>query len=112
MSSQEDIFATQEPPPTPKKVEYEFVVLCDKDEGAPEPFSLYPRSMFLPNEIHGKWLDSILDDSSRLKSLHTLQRFPETNLSLFAKIENGTYYYQYFLSSINIYRAICSSRRS
>ena len=88
MSSQEDIFATQIPKKK-KKVEYEFVVLCDKDESTPEPFSLYPTSMFNNNEILPKWLDSVLDDSSRLKSINTLERLPGKQLSLFGKIERG-----------------------
>ena len=86
MSSQEDMFATQEPK---KKTKYDFLVLCDKDENTTNPFSLYPTNMFSQKEINEKWLESILDDSSRLKSLHSLQGIPEKKLSLFGKIDEG-----------------------
>lgn len=86
MSSQEDLFATQES--KKNKVKYDFVVLCDRDDQ--NPFSLYPTIMFSETEINVKWLESILDDSSRLKSLQTLQRMPGKNLSLFGKIVEGT----------------------
>ena len=87
MDSQIDIFATQD---TKKpKVNYAFIVLCDKNEDVLNPFALYPRSMFSENEILERWLDAILDHSSRLKSLHTLERLPHKTLSLFGKIEEG-----------------------
>ena len=86
MNSQEDLFATQEPK---KKIKYDYVVLCDKDEHEPNPFSLYPTSMFKEGEIHVRWLESRLDESSRLRSLHTLKGIPEKNLSLFGKVEEG-----------------------
>ena len=85
MSSQEDLFATQEPKKT--KVKYEYIVLCDKDD--PNPFSLYPTSMFSGQEINVKWLESILDDSSRLKNIQTLEMMSEKHLSLFGKIDEG-----------------------
>ena len=91
MSSQEDIFATQET--KKRKVQYEFVVLCDQDEDVPEPFSMYPTSMFSPREINRKWLDSILDDSSRLKRLSTLDQIQDKNLCLFGKIESGEIFF-------------------
>ena len=87
MNSQEDIFATQEP--IKKHVKYDFLVLCDKDENAQHPFSLYPTSMFSEKEINVRWLEAILDDSSRLKSIQTLERIPNKNLSLFGKIVEG-----------------------
>lgn len=86
MSSQDDLFATQE---SKKKNKYDFVVLCDKDENEPNPFSLYPTDMFTENEIKARWLESRLDDSSRLKSLSNLQGIPEKNLSLFGKVDAG-----------------------
>ena len=86
MSSQEDLFATQEPK---KKSKYDYVVLCDKDENEENPFSLYPVSMFSEKEIQVRWLESRLDNSSRIKSLHTLQGIPDKNLSLFGKIDEG-----------------------
>ena len=85
MDSQEDIFATQEPKKT--KVRYEFLVLCDKGPEVKNPFALFPRSVFSEKEISDRWLDSILDHSSRLKSLNTLERLG--NLSLFGKIDDG-----------------------
>lgn len=85
-NSQEDIFATQEPK---KKVKYEYIVLCDKDESSKTPFSLFPITMFTKHEIQEKWLDSILDDSSRLKRLTTLERMPDKIFSLFGKIDEG-----------------------
>lgn len=96
MQSQEDIFATQtqcqpETQPVKKtKIKYDFVVLCDLDENVKNPFALYPRGMFSGTEIQDKWLDSILDHSSRLKSLQTLERLP--GFSLFGKIEEGSFY--------------------
>lgn len=93
MDSQEDIFATQDTiatqNATKSKVQYDFIVLCDKDEDVRNPFALYPRSMFSQREILDKWLHSILDHSSRLKSLDTLERLPDKSLSLFGKIEQG-----------------------
>lgn len=97
MSSQEDLFATQVPP---KKVKYEYVVLCDKDENVANPFSQYPTDMFTSSEIHVRWLESKLDDSSRIKSLQTLEGIPDKNLSLFGKIPEGIIYFItiYFIS--------------
>lgn len=107
MSSQEDLFATQDPvlatqdpvlgtqdpvlgtQDRKKKIKYDFLVLCDKDDNSPTPFSLYPTSMFSKQEINIKWLESILDESSRLKTLTTLEGLHEKNLSLFGKIEEG-----------------------
>lgn len=89
MNSQEDMFATQEP--KKKKIRYEFVILCDKDGDAPQPFSLYPTMMFTEDEIQIKWLESILDESSRLKSLNTIESISGKNLSLFGKIEEGIF---------------------
>ena len=100
MGSQEDLFATQEPlfatqdplfatQERKKKVKYDFLVLCDKDDKSPNPFSLYPTSMFSTKEIHLRWLESVLDDSSRLRSLTTLEGLGEKNLSLFGKIDEG-----------------------
>ena len=40
-------------------------------------------------EIMDKWLDAILDDSSRLKSLNTLEGLPNKQFSLFGKFETG-----------------------
>ena len=87
MNSQEDMFGTQEVKKS--RLNYDFIVLCDKDPDVMSPFALYPRSMFSPMEILDQWLDSILDHSSRLKTLNTLGGLPEKNLSLFAKIEEG-----------------------
>ena len=87
MDSQEDIFATQEP--KKKKTKYNFVVLCDKDEHAQEPFSVCPTNMFSENEIQGRWLDSVLDASSRIKTLTTLEMMQDRNFSLFGKFEEG-----------------------
>lgn len=86
MQSQEDIFATQEPS---NKGKYGFVVLCDKDESVMNPFAVYPRTMFSSVEINERWLDSILDHSSRLRTLPTLERFPNMSLCLFGKIDDG-----------------------
>ena len=90
MDSQEDIFATQDEKKS--KVNYAFLVLCDKNEDVMYPFAWYPRSMFSSSEIMDRWLHSILDHSSRLKSLNTLERVPDKSLSLFGKIEEGIYY--------------------
>lgn len=91
MNSQEDLFATQEPFETQKskKIIYDFLILCNKDEGVTHPFALYPRSMFTSGEIIDRWLDSILDHSSRLKTLHTLEGVYESSLALFGKIDEG-----------------------
>ena len=89
MDSQEDIFATQQP--IKKKITYDYVVLCDKHESCQEPFSLCPTSMFSESEIQRRWLDSVLDVSSRLKTLQTLERMPDKNLSLFGKIQKGIF---------------------
>ena len=90
MDSQEDIFATQVSPKS--QINYAFLVLCDTNEDVKYPFAWYPRSMFNSSEILDRWLQSILDNSSRLKSLHTLERMPEKSLSLFGKIEEGIFY--------------------
>ena len=87
MNSQEDMFGTQDTPKS--KLHYDFVVLCDRDPEVMSPFALYPRSMFSTSEILDRWLDSILDHSSRLKPLHTLHGLQDKNLSLFGKIEEG-----------------------
>ena len=89
MDSQEDIFATQQD--KKKNVKYDFVVLCDKDEHAQEPFSLCPITMFSENEIQVRWLESVLDASSRIKTLQTLEMMPDKSFSLFGKIDAGEY---------------------
>lgn len=92
MNSQEDLFEgvdTQKP----TKVKYDSVVLCDKDEAVKNPFQAYPRSMFSSTEIQDRWLECLLDDSSRLKSLPTFEGMPNKQFSLFLKIEKGTQQY-------------------
>ena len=117
MQSQEDIFATQtqalsqsqsqsqtqSQSTTSKKPKYDFLVLCDQDENVQEPFGLFPRAIFSESEIQDKWLDSILDHSSRLKSLQTLERLPGFRFSLFGKIEEGIYIYKSIYIYIYIY---------
>ena len=39
-----------------------------------------------------KWLETTLDDSSRLKSLTNLEGIQDKNLSLFGKIEEGMFF--------------------
>ena len=78
-----------------KKINYDYLVLCDKDENVSHPFALFPRAMFSSNEIPDRWVDSKLDDSSRLKSLNTLQGLQDKQLALFGKIEGGIYIYYY-----------------
>lgn len=88
MDSQQDMFATQETPKS--KVNYGYLVLCDKTEGALNPFSLFPTSMFSNKEICEKWLSSTLDHSSRLRTLYTLDGLvPEKSFCLFGKIAEG-----------------------
>ena len=45
--------------------------------------------MFTSNEIQDRWLDSILDDSSRLKSLQSLDGLQDKEIALFGKVEEG-----------------------
>ena len=85
MNSQEDLFADI----PSKKVKYDYLVLCDKDEGVKHPFASFPRCMFSPREILDRWLDSILDDSSRVRSLTTLDKIPDKQFALFGKFEEG-----------------------
>ena len=85
INSQEDLFAE----PKKVKVKYEFVVLCDKDDAEKHPFASYPRNMFSTKEIMDKWLYAILDDSSRLRTIHTLQGIGDKQFSLFGKFEEG-----------------------
>ena len=101
MDSQEDIFATQDSKKS--KVNYAYLVLCDKSEDVMNPFACYPRSMFSQKEILDRWLDSILDHSSRLKSLHTLETIQDKSLSLFGKIEEGNFsiLIYYYIKGIN-----------
>ena len=87
MSSQQDMFEGLDAKKT--KVNYDFLVLLDKDETLKHPFALFPRLMFSTLEVQDKWLDSILDDSSRLKSLHTLKGMSNKQLALFGKFEEG-----------------------
>lgn len=81
MNSQEDLFA-------PDKPKYTFLVLCDKDQNNMSPFAAYPRSIFSNKEIQDRWMDSILDNISRLKTLNSLQ-IPDKHFSLFGKIDSG-----------------------
>ena len=91
MNSQVDIFADLDS--NKKKIIYDFVVLCDKDEEAKHPFGLYPRSMFSDSEIPEKWLESKLDESSRLKTIPTLEGIGNNNFALFGKFEEGLVQY-------------------
>lgn len=63
------------------------------EEGVKNPFAAYPISMFSPTEINERWLDSILDHSSRVKTLSTLDGMPDQKLSLFGKIDEGIFLY-------------------
>lgn len=81
------MFATQEQ--KRNKTRYGFVVLCDKDENSKFPFSYHARSNFSEKEILDRWINSILDDSSRLKTLHTLENVQDKQFSLFGKIPEG-----------------------
>lgn len=86
MSSQVDMFSSQEPPATPKsRVKYGYIVLCNRNESIKYPFNLYSRSRFSMTEIQDRWLESILDNSSRLKNLQTLNVHGKS-LCLFGKI--------------------------
>ena len=101
MQSQEDMFDDTDL--TKKKVTYDVLVLCDKDENVKHPFGLYPRAMFSAIEISDRWLDSILDDSSRLKSLNTLQGLQDKQIALFGKVEEGIILKNYIkLNKINL----------
>lgn len=99
MNSQEDLFEEYEP--KRNKVIYDYLVLCDKDEAVKQPFSSFPRSMFNSREIQDKWIDARLDDSSRLKSLQSLEGMPNKQFALFGKIEAGTKYFFFSLSLLN-----------
>ena len=99
------MFASQEPSQAPRaKVKYAFLVLCDQNEEVQYPFGLYPRSMFSTSEIPDRWLESILDDSSRLKTLRALKITGES-LCLFGKIDDGIYMHKCLitLKKKNIY---------
>lgn len=80
------MFATQE---NSHKTKYGYVVLCDQDVHVGNPFAWYPRAIFSNAEIQEKWLNCILDHSSRLKPLGTLKQIPGKSFSLFGKIDEG-----------------------
>lgn len=77
---------TQEPPA--KRPCYGYIVLSDRDENLSHPFAWYPRSMFSSNEIKDRWIDSILDQPSRIKEFF-LEKIPEKKFTLFGKIQMG-----------------------
>ena len=87
-SSQEDLFATDNENRN-KKISYPFLVLYDKDHSNSSPFAVYPRSMFSSKEIQDRWIDSILDNFSRLKPLTLMQLGPGKFFCLFGKIDSG-----------------------
>lgn len=89
MNSQQDLFEDIDVDQKKTKVKYDFLVLCDKDDSLQQPFALFPRNMFSPKEIQDRWIDSILDDSSRLKTLHTLEGIANSQFCLFGKFEEG-----------------------
>lgn len=96
INSQEDIFstqfpATQSPKPSTSKIKPRigFVVLYDLSGNSPKPFGIYPRSMFSTHEIKDKWLDSILNNDSRMTPL-VLNMLPDKSYSLFAKVKEDT----------------------
>lgn len=70
------------------KVKYGYVVLYEKHENVDRPFASYPRNRFSNTEIPEKWLESILDESSRMKGLK-LESLSDNNMCLFAKIDEG-----------------------
>lgn len=101
MQSQNDMFATQD---IRKKVKYGFIVLCEHDFHIGSPFTSYPRSMFSNTEIPDKWLESILDQYSRLKILNSLERqIPGKNLSLFGKIEEGISENHFYFENVTFF---------
>lgn len=88
-SSQEDPFDS----PIRSKAmstSYSHLVLFDKNPKTTGPFGLFPRSIFSKQEIRDHWVESILDDASRMKDLVTLERIPG-KFCLFAKIDSGKY---------------------
>lgn len=75
------------------------------------PFAAYPRSMFSAKEIQDRWMDSILDNVSRLKNINSL-KIQEKNFCLFAKIDSGIYFILYlyiflFTDSLILFLGIC-----
>lgn len=82
MSSQVDIFGNDDLP------KYDAIVLFEKSSKLEKPFGLYPTSMFAETEIQGKWLNCVLDDSSRMKTL-PLESIPDHQFCLFGKFDSG-----------------------
>lgn len=95
MASQDDMFASQQSvqDPPKNKIRYEFVVLCDRTRNVSRPFDLYPCSMFSNNEIKERWIQSLLDPSSRMKYLHLETLSNQRSFSLFGKIKEGTVFF-------------------
>lgn len=75
-------------PKSRKKKCYAFLTLFDHSDNELRPFGWFPHSMFTKKEIKDSWLDSVLDDASRMKPL-TLERIKDQKFSLFGKMEEG-----------------------
>lgn len=82
LNSQQDMFDSDEPAPTPYLVLFEWTV--DRN-----PFNAYPRDMFSKTEIMDRWLESILDNQSRKKQLPSFSRLPMKIFSFFGKMNCG-----------------------
>lgn len=75
--------------PQTRAPEYMKVILFQWDINKKRPFDIFPLSMFTTNEIKDKWMESILDQNSRIRTLPMLRSLPGKTFSLFAKIERG-----------------------
>lgn len=102
-SLQVDIMATQLPNSqkeddhhlNPTKHSYDGVILFDWEPGENKHFEFFYREQFLGSEIREEWLIYQMLENSRCKQLKTITSMPGKSLSLFAKVEQGNFFFIY-----------------
>lgn len=99
-SSQRDMFESQGSPLSQSilqmdgnvsthTTEYTNLLFFDWAVDNRRPFEIFPRTLFSDKEIKERWLNSILDENSRIMTLPPLKSLPGKTFSLFGKIEKG-----------------------
>ena len=76
--------------------QYGYLVLFDRDPKASKPFDIFSTDDFSCEEIKNSWIEFQLTPKARVKKLKPLEILPGKDMSLFAKIEKGNYYFFYY----------------
>lgn len=79
------------------KLDWGYIIIFNWDEGAVNPFKIYPCKAF-ENDIKDKFIDKHLADQFRVRKLKPMKSLPGETVSLFGKMEAS----EFFLNFISI----------